>query len=93
MTNPMPAKPEVVTRTFFYQGEDKNWYWQTKSLNNEVIADGSEGYQTLRSALKGFFLSHGIDKEEFGEWPGSFGPLIKLPENKFQINKYLVESN
>lgn len=94
MTSPsMPPKPEVVTRTFFFQGSNKDWYWSTKALNNEIIADGSEGYKTLKDAMKGFFLTHGVVKEDFGSWPNNFGPLLKLPENKFQINKFLAESN
>lgn len=90
MSNPL--KPEVVTRTFFYQGQDEQWYWKTKALNNEVIADGSEGYTTLRNALNGFFLSQGVTRDQFGEWPVNYGPLLKLPENQFQVNKYLAES-
>ncbi len=87
---PMPGKPEVVTRTTFYQGEDNQWYWQTKAPNNEVIADGSEGYKALKDCLKGFFLSHGITYESLGVWPQNFGPLTRLPENQFQVNKYLI---
>lgn len=93
MTEPMPPQPplppEIVTRTMFYQGGDKKWYWQTKAINNEIVGDGSEGYNALRDAIAGYFSQQGVPYGQFSEWPANYGPLQKLPDEKFQINKYL----
>lgn len=86
---PLPGKPEVVTRTNFYQSEDKQWYWQTKAINNEIVADGSEGYKTLKNAIKGFFIAQGVEYVAFGAWPTNFGPLTRIDNEHYQINKYL----
>lgn len=86
MTQP-PSIPQVVSRTMFWQGDDEQWNWNTKSLTNEVIAQGSEPYESLKKALDAFFLSQGITYD-FGMWPQQYGPLLRLPENQFQINKY-----
>lgn len=85
-----PKMPEVVSRTLFYEGSDSKWYWHTKALNNEIIADGGEGYEKLKDAMTGFFLSQGVQYEQFGSWPSQFGPMTKLPENKYQINKFVT---
>lgn len=91
MTTPqLPGKPEVTTRTTFNQSEsDKQWYWQTKAINNEIVADGSEGYKTLKNAMKGFFVSQGVEYVPFGSWPTGYGPLTRIDEQNYQISKYL----
>lgn len=93
MTQPPPyVKPEVVAKTFFFQGDDDLWYWHTKALNNEIIRDGGEGYTSLRNALNGFFTQQGV-AYEFGSWPKNYSALMKMPENRFQINKHLEQGN
>ena len=93
MTTPSFSKPEVVTRTLFNQGEDKQWYWQTKALNNEIVADGSEGYKSLKNAIHGFFVSQGVQYVALGAWPQNFGPLTRIDNETYQIQKYLPAIN
>lgn len=86
----MPKMPEVVSRTVFTLHDDDFWYWETKALNNEVVNTGGEGCKSLQEALNGFFLQQGIQYEQFGSWPEQFGPMMRLPENKYQINKFVT---
>lgn len=85
-----PPMPQAVARTMFNLINDK-WCWETKSLDNQVIATNeTEGYNSLREALDDFFTHNGIapaDRE--GSWPENYGPLLRLSEIKYQINKYI----
>lgn len=90
-----PAMPEVVSRTMFSQDAGTSqWNWATKSLSNEVVAQGTEGgYGSLREAIQGFFDSQNVEYQTFGKWPANYGPLTMVPENMYQINKYLSQGN
>lgn len=91
---PRPGKPEVITKTLFTQpNEDKLWYWETKSITNEVIGNSQEGFQSLREAIQDYFSAQNADYQPLGKWPADYGPLSMLPENMYQINKYLPQGN
>lgn len=34
------------------EGEMNRWFWQLRSGNSKIIADGAEGYATVNSALR-----------------------------------------
>ena len=85
-----PKKPEVVTRTTFFAGEGDQWFWETKSLTNEVIADGGEGYPTLRECIAGYFQQQNIPYGIAEKWPSNYGPLQRLQETQYQINKFIT---
>lgn len=90
----MPIRPEVVSYTIFTQDEEtKLWNWQTKAINNEIIATGTEETTTLRDCIKNFFFDQGVTYGLFEPWPSNYGPLKRLPEEKYQINKYLSQGN
>ena len=94
MTMPPRPSPEVISKTLFTQPNgDKVWYWETKSITNEVIGNSQEGFASLREAIKDFFLAQNADYEPLGKWPVDYGPLTMLPENMYQINKYLAQGN
>ncbi len=88
---PRPGKPEVISRTMFTQND--LWSWETKSLTNEVIAHSQEGFKSLREAIQDFFSAQNADYQPLGKWPVDYGPLTMLPENLYQINKYLTQGN
>ena len=91
MTAPqMPKRPEVVTRTMFTMGEDEKWYWETKAIDNSVVANGEGGYEQLRDAIAGYFAQQNVAYGLMEPWPSDYGPLKKLPGNQFQINKFLA---
>jgi uncharacterized protein YegP (UPF0339 family) len=78
---------EVVSRTVFRKNKtNKNWYWHTKALNNEIIADGSEGYNNVDDAIKGFFLAQGIQNYDENHWPDGY-EFLGLSDDALQINK------
>lgn len=87
----MPPKPEVITRTLFYTAGNDQWYWQTKSITNEVIATSEGGYPTLRETIGNYFAQQNVPYGMFEKWPSDYGPLQKLPENQFQINKFITQ--
>lgn len=90
----MPTRPEIISYTIFSQdSENKLWTWQTKAINNEIIASSSESHTTLRDSMSNFFTEQGVEYSLFGTWPQNFGPLKRLPEEKYQINKYLQQGN
>lgn len=78
---------QVVAKTMFKKNHtNKLWYWHTKALNNEVIADGSEGYNNLDDAIAGFFKSQGVKYDE-NHWPDGY-VFMELSEDFLQINKF-----
>jgi uncharacterized protein YegP (UPF0339 family) len=83
----MPRVPkQVVARTVFTLNEkNKQWYWHTKALNNEVIADGAEGYNHLEDAISGFFKSQGVEYDK-DHWPDGY-VFMELSDKFLQINK------
>ena len=93
MSRPL-AMPEIVSKTIFYQTENNvpssMWHWQTKALNNEIIAEGTEGYTKLQEALVSFFEQQG-ERYVLGQWPVNYGPFVQLPDGKYQINKFLTQ--
>lgn len=39
-----------MTATFqYYRGNDGDYYWRLRDSNNEIVADGSEGYVSERN--------------------------------------------
>lgn len=77
---------EIVSRTMFKKNpSNKEWYWHTKAFNNEVIADGSEGYKNLEDAIEGFFISQGVRYNK-DHWPDGY-VFMELSDNFLQINK------
>jgi len=38
-------------------GNNKKWYWNAKSANNEIIASASQGFATKQSAIRNAGLS------------------------------------
>lgn len=64
---------------------DNLWYWHTKALNNEVVADGAEGYNNLDDAISGFFVAQGIAYNK-DHWPDGY-VFMELSDNFLQINK------
>ena len=82
-----PTKPEVVSKTMFTLGENDFWDWSTKALDNSVI-DGEGGYETLKEAIAGYFQKQNIPYGLFEKWPSNYGPLQRLQETQYQINKF-----
>lgn len=77
---------QVVARTVFKRNEtNKHWYWHTKALNNEVVADGGEGYKQRDDAIAGFFKSQGVQYDN-DHWPDGY-VFMELSDNFLQINK------
>lgn len=89
MSRPL-AMPEIVSKTIFYQLQNDLWNWQTKALNNEIIAEGTEGHTKLQEALVSFFEQQG-ERYVLGQWPVNYGPFVQLPDGKYQINKFLTQ--
>lgn len=83
----MPSVPrEVVAKTMFKKNAtNKHWYWHTKALNNEVVADGGEGYNNLDDAIAGFFKAQGV-KYDGNHWPDGY-VFMELSDDFLQINK------
>ena len=78
---------EVVASTVFNKRDDGQWYWHTKALNNEIVADGAEGYKNIEDAINGFFVSQGIRYDK-NHWPNGY-EFVGLADNQLQIKKYL----
>lgn len=90
----MPTRPEIVSYTIFSQDQEtKLWNWQTKAINNEIIGSGTEEQPTLRQSIDHFFQTQGVVYGILEPWPTNYGPLKRLPEEKYQINKYLSQGN
>lgn len=85
-----PKKPEVITRTMFFTAGNDVWYWQTKSISNEVIAQGEESYPSLRDCIAGYFEQQNISYGIAEKWPSNYGPLQRLQETQYQINKFIT---
>lgn len=85
-----PKKPEVVSRTMFTLNQDDHWNWETKALNNEVISSGEGGYETLRDAIGNYFAQQNIPYGLAEKWPSNYGPLQRLQETQYQINKFVT---
>ena len=83
------VRSEVVSRTMFRQNEtNKLWYWHTKAMNNEIVADGGEGYHNKDDAIRGFFAAQGIPINDWKLWPENYSVIPGVSEDHFQINKY-----
>jgi hypothetical protein len=76
---------EVVASTIFTK-QNGQWYWRTKALNNEIVADGAEGYKNIEDAINGFFVSQGIRYDK-NHWPDGY-EFVGLSDNQLQIKKY-----
>ena len=84
-----PRRPEVVARTLFSANAEGKWTWETKSLDNEVIASSQEVHDSLRESLDNFFSANNIQRDEAFTWPRNFGPLMRLANDQYQINKFI----
>lgn len=80
---------EIISRTVFQKNSNNNlWYWHTKALNNEIVADGSEGYHNIEDAIAGFFVAQGVHNYDKNHWPDGY-EFVGLSDSVLQINKHL----
>ncbi len=66
---------------------DWQWRWGTRAPNGESVAVGGEGYDELRDAVHGFFVSQGIDPEA-ATLGSDYSQLEKFADNHYVITKY-----